>query len=161
VPFFAPSVQVAARHTKAVHTLLAQSLGPAHALPATHLAQLAPPQSMSVSVPFFTLSVHLGIWQILPMHTPSRQSAATEHILPFAHFGQLEPPQSMSVSVPFFTLSVHAGVWHVPGDPVQMPLWQSDATTQNASVAHLGQAPPPQSTSVSVPFLTVSVHAGG
>ena len=44
--------------------------------------------------------------------------------------------------------------------PAQTPLWQSVAAAQWARSGHLGQAPPPQSRSVSGPFFTVSVHEG-
>jgi hypothetical protein len=93
-----------------VHTPLWQSLPAEHVLPAAHLPQEAPPQSMSVSVPFLTVSPHVGTWHFfgLPEQTPLWQSPPTLHVLPFAH--ELHPPpQSMSVSVPFLTVSLHAG----------------------------------------------------
>jgi hypothetical protein len=79
-----------------------------------------------------------------------------------AHFAQVEPPQSMSVSEPFLTKSVQAGVAHF--DEVQTPLWQSlplaHAFASAQAVAHVAfeERTPPQSTSVSVPFLTPSGH---
>jgi hypothetical protein len=128
-----------------------------HTLPAAHLGQLAPPQSMSVSVPFFALSVHAGAWQKPPVQTPLWQSAATPHTLPAVHFVQL-PPQSMSVSVAFLTPSAHVAPWHLSGLPEQTALWQSLAPVQVAPVEHLGHEAPPQSVSVSVPFFTKSVQ---
>ena len=44
---------------------------------------------------------------------------------------------------------------------LQMPLVQSEPTMQLEPVAHLGQVPPPQSTSVSRPFLMPSVQVAG
>jgi hypothetical protein len=63
----------------------------------------------------------------------------------------------MSVSPSFFTVSVHLGTWQVP--PEQTPLVQSAGTAQAFPSLH-GVQLPPQSTSVSVPFLTVSVQLG-
>jgi hypothetical protein len=40
--------------------LLMQSAIPAHLLLTWHLAQIEPPQSMSLSLPFFTPSEHVG-----------------------------------------------------------------------------------------------------
>jgi hypothetical protein len=44
--------------------------------------------------------------------------------------------------------------------PMHTPLWQSDAKLHILPATHLPQLAPPQSTSVSVPFLTVSAHVG-
>src|SRR5687768_6949044 len=41
-----------------------------------------------------------------------------------------------------------------------MPLVQSELTAQSLSFAHAGQVPPPQSTSVSAPFLSTSMQLG-
>jgi hypothetical protein len=41
---------------------------------------------------------------------------------------------------------------------VHTPLWQSPATLQCPLVGHFGHVPPPQSTSVSAPFCTLSVQ---
>jgi hypothetical protein len=46
--------------------------------------------------------------------------------------------------------------WHTPFE--QLPLWQSLFTEQFLKAAHGGQVPPPQSTSVSFPFLMPSVQ---
>jgi hypothetical protein len=116
---------------------------------------------MSVSVPFFTKSPHVGALHVagLPLHTPLWQSAAPAHSLPFAHFGQLEP-QSTSVSVWFRTLSEQVAVRQSP--PVHTPLLQSPPATHARFVSQRGQVPlaPPQSMSVSSPFLTTSEHVG-
>jgi hypothetical protein len=44
------------------------------------------------------------------------------------------------------------------GEPEHTPLWQSAATAHVPLVGHFGQVPPPQSTSVSAPFFTLSVQ---
>jgi hypothetical protein len=124
-------------------------------------AQL-PPQSTAVSVPFFAPSPQVGSWQNPPVHTALSQSVAVEHRLLGTHFEQVPPPQSMSVSVPFLTKSVHAGVAHFP--EVHTPLWQSDPLLQTLVAAQavaqvaFEERTPPQSTSVSVPFLIPSGH---
>jgi hypothetical protein len=160
VPFLTPSEQLAAWQMLPTHTPLWQSLAAKQSLPLMHLLQVAPPQSMSVSVPFLIKSAQLDAWQTLPMHTPLWQSPADEHVLPVAHLEQLAPPQSTSVSVPFFTVSMHVGAWHTFGLPEQTPLWQSVLTLQKPPTGHLAHVPPPQSTSVSAPFLTTSVQLG-
>jgi hypothetical protein len=68
VPFFTPSVQVAAAQSPFVQMKLAQSAPERQAAPAAHALQV-PPQSMSVSLPFFTLSLHAGNWQTLEVQT--------------------------------------------------------------------------------------------
>jgi hypothetical protein len=163
LPFFTRSLQVAAWHLSGdpEQAPLRQSLATRHVFPSAHLLQLAPPQSVSVSVPFFTESLHVAAWHLSgePEQTPLWQSAAVRHVLVSAHFGQL-PPQSMSVSVPFLTESLHMADWHLSGLPVQTPLVQSLPVAQVLVSAHLGHAAPPQSTSVSVPFFTTSLHVG-
>jgi len=84
------------------------------------------------------------------------------HPLPSAHveLGAQLPPQSLSVSVPFLTPSLHAG-GEQTCDPEQTPLWQSPATKHPSPSEHFDvvEHVPPQSTSVSVPFLTPSLQA--
>jgi hypothetical protein len=145
-----------------VHTPLTQSVAPLQILPPVHLPQLEP-QSTSVSLPFLAPSLHFGTWHFfgLPLQTPLEQSAASAQLKPSLHLAQEPPPpQSTSVSLPFLALSLQLGVWQVAGLPEHTPLEQSPDTEQRRSFAHLAQAPPPQSTSVSVPFLTVSGQAG-
>jgi hypothetical protein len=141
-------------------TPLWQSVPPVHCLPTAHLPQEAPPQSMSVSVPFFTPSRQVAAWHLsgLPEHTELWQSVLAMHVLPATHLPQLAPPQSVSVSLPFFTLSEQLAAWHLSGEPEQTPLWQSVERAHVRPVVHLGQLAPPQSVSVSVPFLTTSVQ---
>jgi hypothetical protein len=62
--------------------------------------------------------------------------------------------------VPFITVSAHVGVWHVlVVVPEQTPLVQSPGPMHTLPFTHLGQLEP-QSLSVSVPFLTLSVQVG-
>ncbi len=68
------------------------------------------------------------------------------------------PPQSTSVSVPFFTPSVYEAGWQVSGVPEQTLSVQSLAAPHPFPSAQRGQAGPPQSTSVSVPFFAPSLH---
>jgi hypothetical protein len=75
------------------------------------------------------------------------------------HFVAHVPPQSTSVSVPFFTVSVHAAALHFFVTLSQTPVAQSAPTAHVLLSAHFVAHVPPQSTSVSVPFLTVSLHA--
>jgi hypothetical protein len=98
------------------------------------------------------------------------QSAATvqawfvAQVLPCA--SQVGPPQSVAVSLPSFSASVHDT--HVPGPaPKQTLFTQSVFFAQCFLSAHAAQAgfplkpAPPQSTSVSFPFCTPSLHVGG
>jgi hypothetical protein len=79
----------------------------------SHLRQLAPPQSTSVSLPFCTTSEQLGVWQRLPEQTELVQSVPTLHVLPGTQLPQVRPPQSTSVSSWFFTVSLHVAATHV------------------------------------------------
>src|SRR4051812_5811353 len=87
------------------------------------------------------------------------QSPGPSHSCPVVHFLQV-PPQSMSVSAPFLTPSVQLGTWHTP--PPHRALAQSKGMEQALPLPHfcVGAQPPPQSTSVSVPFLMPSEHDG-
>jgi hypothetical protein len=166
VPFVTPSVQAAGAHVPAApQTPLAQSPPPPHFLPSAHLrlvgaAAHVPPQSTSVSLPFSTVSVQPAAAHSLVAvgHTRLLQSLAMTQALPASHAGQDELPQSMSVSLPFLMPSVQVGAWHSP--PMQFPPWQSVPSRQALLAAQAGQpeSAPPQSTSVSVPFRTLSVH---
>jgi hypothetical protein len=94
----------------------------------------------------------------VPLHTPLEQSVASAQLEPSLHAEHV-PPQSVSVSEPFLAPSLQVGAWQVAGLPEQTLLVQSVETEQSLVSAHLAQVPPPQSTSVSVPFLTVSGQA--
>jgi hypothetical protein len=123
--------------------------------PAAHLAHTGPPQSVSVSPPFLMPSTQVGLagTQMLPTQEPLLQSEPAPQIQPLEHLTQAAPPQSMSLSVPFFTTSPQGAL-----GTMQMPFWhwakppmitQSPAPVQVLPTAHLGQAAPPQSTSLS------------
>ena len=78
---------------------------------------------------------------------------------------QPSPPAvlpSSQASAPLVTPSPQAAAWHMP--PVHTPLWQSLPVPQAWPSAQrlpwLTQVEPPQSTSVSAPFFTVSAQAG-
>jgi hypothetical protein len=64
VPFWTPSVQLAALQLPPWHTWVVQSEPKTQLWPTAQLGQLPPPQSTSVSVPFFTPSVQLAAWQV-------------------------------------------------------------------------------------------------
>jgi hypothetical protein len=147
-----------AAQAPAVHTPLAQSPTLEQVCPVVHLVQ-PPPQSVSLSVPFLTPSPQLGAWQTLgvPEHTPLAQSPLTEHALPPAQLPQL-PPQSVSVSLPFRTPSVQVGARHSFVVTEHTPLEQSAPSKQALPFAQSAVQVPPQSTSVSLPFFTVSMH---
>src|SRR5512145_1425947 len=84
------------------------------------------------------------------------QSDAILQAFPTPHFVVQEPPQSTSVSVPFFARSLHAAAWQTL--VLQTPLAQSEPVEQALPFAQVlvGAQPPPQSVSVSVPFLVLS-----
>jgi hypothetical protein len=158
-PFITPSVQLAPWQMLLVHTPLWQSAETVQPEPFGQFVAQVPPQSTPVSLPFFTPSVQVGVAHALFVHTPLVQSPGTEHAAPFAHFVVQVPPQSTAVSEPFFTVSVHDAVWQTPA--VHTPLAGS---TQSVAFAHFLPAPhavhvpPPQSTSVSAPFWTLSLQ---
>jgi hypothetical protein len=120
----------------------------------------APPQSTSVSEPFRMLSLQLGgrvahvpLAQLLVM-----QSEFAPHDLPLTQGEQSRPPQSTADSTPLRTLSLQVGTAHRKA--VQMPLTQSAATPQ-ASPSRQSEQLPPQSTSVSEPFVCESLQLAG
>jgi hypothetical protein len=94
-------------------------------------------------------------------HAEAEQSLFVPQPLPTAQFAVQVPPQSTSVSFPFLTPSVHVAATHLP--PLEhLPLAgsaQSVFALQFLPTAHVGPQPPPQSTSVSVPFRLPSPHA--
>ena len=137
-----------------------QSLPAVHALLMSHLGQVVdPPQSVSLSPPFFTTSVQVAALQVPDVQTALVQSLANMQVLFVAHLGQVvDPPQSVSLSPRFLTVSMHVGALHVSGGPVQTRLWQSVETAHVLFAMQAPHAPPPQSTSVSVPFFTRSAQ---
>jgi hypothetical protein len=125
-----------------------------------------PPQSTSDSsesfVPFEQCA---GASHLPDVHDPLVQSALPPHDCVGRHFAEQDPPQSTSISVPFFAPSEHVGTWHRSSlqkrpQPwlAHTPLVQSDPAEHFFWSAHLAQVPPPQSTSVSAPFIFASVH---
>src|SRR5262245_4892323 len=75
-----------------------------------------------------------------------------------SHVGHTPPPQSSSVSSPFLVLSEHVACWQVFGIPLQTWLMQSVFIEHILVSIHGPQSIPPQSWSVSFPFLTMSPH---
>jgi hypothetical protein len=167
----------------AAHTLLWQSLPTIQLWLVAHLAKGAavahpPPQSLSVSVPFFTPSVQAGPWHVhggvgqrlFTPQMPVLQSPPHMQDRDTSHRAQgpspamqlaVPPPQSISDSSPFLTTSTQVAGWHVepgPGFAAHTPLWQSAFTTHVFTSAQRGHeaSVPPQSMSVSLPFLAPS-----
>jgi hypothetical protein len=125
-----------------------------------------PPQSTSdSSTSFAPFEQCAGASHLLAVQEPLAQSALPPHDCDGRHFVEHDPAQSTSVSVPFLAPSEHVGAWHrssLQKRPqlwlAQTPLVQSDAAEHFFWSTHLAQVPPPQSTSVSAPFILVSVH---
>jgi hypothetical protein len=164
VPFLTVSKQVGPWQVAGVpeQTPLAQSVAKPQVEPVLQRWQVvAPPQSTALSLPFLTTSVQLGTWQMLPMQILLLQSLPAEQILPSAQTlpeATHGPPQSLSVSPPLVAPSVQVAAWHLAGEPEHTPLAQSVLTAQSLPVAQLFGHEPPQSASVSVPFLMPSVQ---
>src|SRR5690242_19447903 len=79
---------------------------------------------------------------------------------PPVHSPMQSSPQSMFTSLPFFTPSKHVGAAHMHVFSSQSHTFerQSEECSHRSPVSHpLGQ-PPPQSSSVSMPFCTPSLH---
>jgi hypothetical protein len=120
-----------------------------------------PPQSTSVSVPFFIPSPQLGALQMSGFpdvsQIPLWQSLGSTHFKPLAHGPQVVPPQSLSVSPGSSIL-----FWQEFGP--HCPLLQTWVAMQSETLLHFcpsaqrghPAAVPPQSTSLSFPFLTPS-----
>jgi hypothetical protein len=126
-------------------------------------------------VPFFTPSEQVAVWHVpkgpeaavqpdVGLHTPLTQSAPEQQFLPSAQVAPQQlgpPPQSLSVSHVSFVLFPQVFTeTQIP--PAQLPLTQSPPTEHFRPFAHFlaGAQLPPQSTSVSLPFSTVSLQAG-
>jgi hypothetical protein len=150
-----------------------QSAGTAQERPFAHLLGQEPPQSTSVSVPFLKPSPQVGAAQsrVEGLQNPEVQSVDAAqpppipHVFPWAT--QVAPPQSVPVSEPFFTPSEQVGAGGVAHsfEALQKPEVQSELAahpTPSAQVRpSVRQSGPPQSTPVSLPFFTPSVHVGG
>src|SRR5215470_11873079 len=101
------------------------------------------------------MSEQVGTWHFRGFIEQTRlwQSDATAHVLPSRHAPHIPSPQSMSVSGGVLMLSVQLAVWQVP-DGQMAPAMQSPLPLQCLPTPHLFVQVLPQSTSVSVPFLT-------
>ncbi|WP_219827603.1 hypothetical protein [Salmonella enterica] len=103
--------------------------------------------------------------EVLYVH-PVVQSSCLLHVLPTTHFGApvRTPPQSTSLSSAFWTPSVDVGFAHFFDAGSHTLLVQSVPALQPLSSAQRGApvaAGPPQSMSVSCPFITPSsIRAG-
>jgi hypothetical protein len=155
----APGMQ--ATHTLVRQAAEAQSPLAAQLWPSAQSAAQPPPQSASASVPFFTPSLHAAAAQAFPVHLPlagSTQSTSALQLCPTVQLAAQLPPQSMSVSVPFFTPSPHAAA--AQAKLVHLPLSGSaqSRSTKHAWPTGHGLHVPPQSTAVSLPFFTLSLH---
>jgi len=92
--------------------------------------------------------------------TAETQSPLVPHPLPSAQrlAGAQGPPQSASVSEPFFTASPQVEEAQIEVPAGQTAFTQSVPSLQLLPSSQWGQVAPPQSTAVSVPFLTPSVQ---
>src|SRR4051812_44503062 len=124
-----------------------------HALVRPHLRQVAPPQSIDVSVPFFVPSLHCVAAHALFTHETLRQSVLVTHALVLPHGPQVGPPQSTSVSAPFFIVSEQVAAGAAQTLAVQTVLAQSAPEMHESPMAHFNAQVPPQSVSDSVPFI--------
>ncbi len=164
LPSFCPSLHWLASHTCAVasHAVVVQSLSMRHFLPSAQAAQTLPPQSVSVSLPSSWPSLHwLEVHSIVvPSQAPEVQSPPTLHFLPTTHPGQVPPPQSTSVSLPSSWWSSHWLAMQTSVLASQAVDVQSLSILHFLATAQVGQVPPPQSVSVSLPFCTLSEQSG-
>src|SRR5262245_9592677 len=124
-----------------------------------HLGQTPPPQSTSVSRPFCAMSVQEApLTQRLFVQLLLWQSLPATHFWPAAQRAHmLAPPQSTSVSPPFCTMSVQVAATQTRLR--QVALWQSLAILHICPLAQAlpcDEQLPPQSTSVSLPFMVMS-----
>ena len=99
----------------------------------------------------------------MPLGPPVLAALADMHIPPHGEFAQKPSTQfpvmhwtgdEQVVPVACFT-----GATQTP--PLQVFDWQSPLTLHCLPCAHTPQVPPPQSTSVSVPFFWASLHVAG
>src|SRR5882672_1590795 len=88
------------------------------------------------------------------------QSVDVTHDLPMAHPSHSPPPQSTSVSCASFTESAQLTPMHLLFAHIVYWVQSRSVTAQAFPDVHAGHTPPPQSTSVSEPFLILSVQVG-
>jgi hypothetical protein len=125
------------------------------------LHSVAPPQLVELGLSAQTVL----FWQ-----KPEMQSAAVVHARPTAHGlpspSQAAPPQSRPVSLPFLNPSPQVGVAHFSVLGLQKLLAQSELILHVLVSMHLAHAAaplkpaPPQSVSVSLPFVAESLQVG-
>jgi len=148
-----------ATHTLPRQAAVLQSASIPQPSPTPQSAAQVPPQSLSVSLPFLMLSMQLKATHLVAEQCPlsgSRQSSLIEQLWFTAHRLVQEPPQSLSVSVPFLTPSLQLAAAHLLS--IQRALageMQSASPLQALPIVQPPQEPP-QSTSVSSPFLALS-----
>jgi len=92
------------------------------------------------------------------VQVPLAQSLGLTQVSAKAHFLAQVAPQSIVGSLPFFTPSVQLGAWHRWAVAEHTRLVQSLGSVQPLLSAHGLLQAEPQSTSVSLPFLTLSVQ---
>jgi hypothetical protein len=135
----------------AEHCMDAQSPFATHICPTLQrVAQVAPPQSMSVSPPSSRPSVHVDAAHasVVALHSTVAQSLSTRQLCPAAHLVEHTLPQSTSVSPSSSTPSPQWLATHSEVIWLQNIDAQSALCAQCWPVAHVAQAPP-QSTSLS------------
>jgi hypothetical protein len=95
--------------------------------------------------------------QIPSAHTPLEHSVASAHGSPFLCFGEQTPDEQKVSGAAAQSDSAAQGAHFVP---LQKRLAQSVVWAHPFVSVQAGHSPPPQSTSVSLPFFVMSVHAG-
>jgi hypothetical protein len=133
---------------------LRQSEFARHCLPLAHFGQTGPPQSTSVSWPFLIPSVQVAG----AVQTPLTQVLPDGQTLPQAP--QLAGSLLVATQSPLHKVKPawQGEDWQTP--LTQKPLRQSEFARHCLPLAHFGQTGPPQSTSVSWPFLIPSLQVG-
>ncbi len=150
VPFFAPSVHVGFWQVLEMQLADVQSALLAQPWPFGHLFGHVPPQSVPVSGPFLMPSEHDGAWQVPLTHDcPFEQL----HVMLLVQLS-LSWPHLLPTSAQVKGLQPQTPVLHGP-------LAQSVSPPQTLPGAQVAPQFPPQSTSVSAPFLTPSLHVAG
>jgi hypothetical protein len=135
---------VVGRQTIAEQALLVQSELTMQPCPGPHGGQVPPPQSMSVSVPFCMPSVQVAMVVVVELEVDVELDEVLEEVE--VELELVELLVDVEVVVGRQTMAEHA------------LLVQSALTLQPCPGPHGGQEPPPQSTSVSVPFWMPSVQ---
>jgi hypothetical protein len=138
---------------------LTQSVGASQPSPVPHFVLQLPPQSTSVSFGPLkpSLQPSAAHTSLVGWQNALAQSPLPVHACPFGQRSQVvEPPQSMPDSPWFETASLQVGARQRP--PMHTLLTQSVPLLQVWLSSHFVLQLPPQSTSVSLPFLTESLQ---